>query len=129
MLLKKKLLSPTAIKCLLQRPILSSTDASPELFDSHLYKKTHAMKAARMLSYESEDPLRQQTRLEEQLDSQPIMESWNSTMQNVEPKPICLQTNLDPAECTDSASMAAFALSTPTKDEPMDFNKVLKDFI
>ena len=81
-----------------------------------------------MLSYESEDPLRQQAQLEERPDIRPITESWNSTMQNTEPKPMCLLTNLDPAEYTESASMVAFALSTPTKDEPMDFNKVLKDF-
>ena len=34
---------------------------------------------------------------------------------------VCLLTDLDPSIENESASMMAFALSTPTKDDPRDF--------
>ena len=112
----KKEPSPAALHSLLHGEIISPTqaepngsgtaflpenpivDESPDLFEvreTSFVPGLSGSRAARMLTYDTEDPLR------------------------VQPK--CTLSEPDPVIENESASMMAFALCTPTKEDPMDF--------
>lgn len=114
----KKEPSPAALHSLLHGDIISPTqaepngsgtaflpenplaivDESPDLFEARETRFVPGLsssRAARMLTYDTEDPLR------------------------VQPK--YTLSDPDPVVENESASMMAFALCTPTKEEPVDF--------
>ena len=77
---------------------LAIVDESPDLFEARETRCIPGLstsRAARMLTYDTEDPLR------------------------VQPKYIL--SDPDPVVENESASMMAFALCTPTKEDPVDF--------
>ena len=82
-----------------------------------------ASKAARMLTYDSEDPLLCCPAPKSILKT-PVKGNRGGSEHMVLPsKSACLLTDLDLAIENESASMVAFALSTPTKDDPIDFHQ------
>ena len=114
----KKEPSPTALHSLLHGDIISPTqtepnatgtaflpenplaivDESPDLFEARETRCVPGLsssRAARMLTYDTEDPLRVQPKYTSN-DPDPVIEN-------------------------ESASMMAFALCTPTKEDPVDF--------
>lgn len=125
--------SPSAIRSLLQGHIVPTergSDQSPQLFNSHTLQQPQRLRTSHTLSYESEDPLTQDGKYGEPSTTPSrirISENLNSPCKSVEPRPVCLLTDLDPSISGDSASMVAFALSTPDKDDPVDFHKALAD--
>ena len=85
-------------------------------------------KAARMLTYDSEDPLKL---LPKSILKTPVKDGRPpsiSPAKSAEKKSVCFLTDLDPSIENESASMMAFALSTPTKEEPRNFHQALLGF-
>lgn len=124
--------SPSATHSLVQAcitPAEKNSDQSPQLFNSHSLQQPQRFGTAHTLSYESEDPLSQDGKYEQPTTPSRIRssEDLTSPAKGVEARPVCLLTDLDPSIGGDSASMVAFSLSTPDKDDPMDFHKALAD--
>ena len=118
---KRKSPSPSAIQSLLHGTmVLSDRDESTSILS--LQCRSPQMKciskAARMLSYESEDPLTYSVQ-------PPSTDLKTSPNRIVKARPVNLLTDIDPSISGDSASMAAFALSTPAKDDPINFQNAL----
>lgn len=76
-----------------------------------------------MLTYDTEDPLNvpHKSSLKSPLKDNLLEGLMPSGTEN---KSVCFLTDLDPRIENESASMMAFALSTPTKEDPMDFHDV-----
>ena len=75
-------------------------------------------------SYDNENPLIEETNI---VAESPSSSDWQSTKNNS----TLLQTTItsdDPSVFGDSASMVAFALSTPTKDDKFNFENALDTF-
>ena len=122
----------SAMQSLLQGPMATtkttSIEQSPELFDSDTLRRPPLYTAARMLSYDSEDPLTEGHKQQEASGSLEISDRAAALPPRaMESRPVCLLTDVDPNIGADSASMVAFALSTPTKDDPTDFHRALEN--
>ena len=112
---------------------------SPDLFESGckdakratMREQSSSSRAARMLTYDTEDPLnpRPILRLKTPVKDRTISHNDSSTVSHSESereKSVCFLTDLDPSIGNESASMMAFALSTPTKEDPKDFHQALQ---
>ena len=110
---------------------------SPDLFETDhketeraaVREQSSSSRAARMLTYDTEDPLRLPRPI---LKSRTPAKDGNSTRSDVVSRSgsgetvVCFLTDLDPNIGNESASMMAFALSTPTKEDPTDFHQAFQ---
>ena len=142
----KKEPSPAALHSLLHGEIISPAQAGPSRYDApflpenplttvgespDLFQSKETVfapglsnsRAARMLTYDTEDPLSVQRKsiLKSPLKESELEGPMPSTTEN---KSVCFLTDLDPRIENESASMMAFALSTPTKEDRIDFHDV-----
>lgn len=88
-------------------------------------------KAARMLTYDSEDPLVHR-RIPKSILKTPDNSSKDHSSElpslaTTPPSRSCFLSSWDSNNEHESASMAAFALSTPTKEDPVDFHQAFQD--
>lgn len=69
--------------------------------------------------YTSENPLTEETK--DVVAESPLSPEWHSTQNDI-------TTSDDPSVVGDTASMVAFALSTPTKDDKFNFENALERY-
>ena len=144
--------SPAALHSLLHGEIISPAttegdtlasaqgnvvEESPDLFETEheeterattAREQSSSSRAARMLTYDTEDPLK----LPRPILKTPAKDGNSTSSGNVVShsgsgeKVVCFLTDLDPSIGNESASMMAFALSTPTKEDPRDFHQAFQ---
>ena len=136
-LLHGPIISPAGDRSILATPVVSTTvEESPDLFEDPkepiLPQRSTASssKAARMLTYDTEDPLK----LSKSTRIIPVREDCNTFTEGCskpsirsEKTSVCFLTDLDPSIENETASMVAFALCTPTKDDPRDFHQAFQN--
>ena len=117
--ISKKRPSPTAMKALLQGAIIHESDKPTTTISS--CRSTCSTSALRVLTYEEEDPLMQGQQACGKSPQSSLLLSSNLPYSAPYPA-----TDSEPFVGGESASMVAFALSTPTKDDPLTFQNILE---
>lgn len=108
------------MKALLQGTIIHESDKPGTSLSSS--QSPYPISASRVLTYEDEDPLIQDQQTSAARSPQPCI-LLTTNIPDTAPYPIA---DIEPFVSGESASMVAFSLSTPTKDEPLTFEHVLE---